>query len=181
MRRAAVIAHAGKSFGGGLPELRRELKRQGVEDPLWVEVPKSRYASKQVERVLGEGIDLLFVWGGDGMVQRCVDAMVDSEAALAIVPAGTANERRGVREFHWHQSEAAKIGTSAMACESVQKRISGLPPPLREGWGGGDLRETNCNSPSPSPTGRGDFFRKLLESNAGSWRGECQLFTVTAL
>jgi YegS/Rv2252/BmrU family lipid kinase len=91
LTKIAVIAHAGKSFGGGLPELRRELKRQAVDDPLWVEVPKSRLASEQVERALDEGADLLFVWGGDGMVQRCLDAMVGSKAALAIVPAGTAN------------------------------------------------------------------------------------------
>jgi len=89
--KVAVIAHAGKSFGGGLPELRRELKRQGVDDPLWVEVPKSRFAPEQVQRALDEGADLLFVWGGDGMVQRSVDAMVGSKAELAIVPAGTAN------------------------------------------------------------------------------------------
>ena len=44
MTKVAVIAHAGKSFGGGLPELRRELERQGVDDPLWIEVPKSRFA-----------------------------------------------------------------------------------------------------------------------------------------
>jgi diacylglycerol kinase (ATP) len=91
MTRVAVIAHAGKSFGGGLPELRRELQRQGVRDPLWVEVPKSRFASKQVKRALDEGADLLFVWGGDGTVQRCVDPMAGSEAALAILPAGTSN------------------------------------------------------------------------------------------
>jgi diacylglycerol kinase (ATP) len=91
MTRIAVIAHAGKSFGGGLPELRRELERRGVLDPLWIEVPKSRFAPAQVRRALDEGAELLFVWGGDGTVQRCVDAMDDSQAALAIVPAGTAN------------------------------------------------------------------------------------------
>jgi diacylglycerol kinase (ATP) len=91
MTKVAVLAHAGKSFGGGLPELRRELERQGVGDPLWVEVPKSRFAPKQVERLLGDGAELLFVWGGDGTVQRCVDAMAGSETALAILPAGTAN------------------------------------------------------------------------------------------
>ena len=36
-----------ESFGGGLPELRRELERRGVAEPLWVEVPKSRFAPKQ--------------------------------------------------------------------------------------------------------------------------------------
>jgi YegS/Rv2252/BmrU family lipid kinase len=91
MTRVAVIAHAGKSFDGGLPELRRELERQGVGDPLWVEVPKSRFAPKQVKRALDDGADLIFAWGGDGMVQRCVDAMAGSETALAVLPAGTSN------------------------------------------------------------------------------------------
>jgi diacylglycerol kinase (ATP) len=91
MIKAAVIAHAGKSFGGGLPKLRSELERQGITDPLWIEVPKSRYAPKQVKRALAEGTELIFVWGGDGTVQRCVDAAAGSDAALAILPAGTAN------------------------------------------------------------------------------------------
>jgi diacylglycerol kinase (ATP) len=89
--RVAVLAHAGKSFGGGLPELRRELERQGIEDPLWIEVPKSRFAPKQVERLLDDGAELLFVWGGDGIVQRSIDVLAGSETPLAIVPAGTAN------------------------------------------------------------------------------------------
>jgi diacylglycerol kinase (ATP) len=91
MTKVAVIAHTAKSFGDGLPELRRELARQGVDDPLWIEVPKSRFAPKQVKRALDEGSELLFVWGGDGTVQRCIDAMAGSETALAILPAGTAN------------------------------------------------------------------------------------------
>lgn len=91
MTKVAVVAHAGKSFGGGLMELRRELKRQGVADPMWIEVPKSRFAPKQAKRALAEGADLLFVWGGDGTVQRSIDAMAGSETPLAILPAGTAN------------------------------------------------------------------------------------------
>ena len=91
MSTVAVVAHAGKTFGGGLLELRRELERQGVSEPLWYEVPKSRKAPKRVREALDEGADLIFVWGGDGMVQRCVDAVDGGAATLAIVPAGTAN------------------------------------------------------------------------------------------
>ena len=91
MTKTAVIAHAAKSFGGGLPKLRSELKRREIGDPLWIEVPKSRYAPKQVKRALAEGTELIFVWGGDGTVQRCIDAAAGSDAALAILPAGTAN------------------------------------------------------------------------------------------
>jgi diacylglycerol kinase (ATP) len=87
----AVIAHAGKSMGGGLEELRRVLDRAGVADPIWSEVPKTRYAPKRVEKALAEGAETIFVWGGDGMVQRCVDVLAGSDARLAILPAGTAN------------------------------------------------------------------------------------------
>jgi YegS/Rv2252/BmrU family lipid kinase len=44
-----------------------------------------------VRDVIEAGADLVFVWGGDGMVQRTIDAIAGSETTLAIVPAGTAN------------------------------------------------------------------------------------------
>jgi diacylglycerol kinase (ATP) len=87
----AVVAHAGKTLGGGLAELRRVLEAEGVAEPLWYEVPKSRYAPDQVRRALDHGAELVFAWGGDGMVQRCADLLAGTDASLAIVPAGTAN------------------------------------------------------------------------------------------
>jgi YegS/Rv2252/BmrU family lipid kinase len=87
----AVLAHTGKSLGGGLDELRRALTEEGVTDPLWYEVPKSKKAPKKVEKAVAKGADLLFVWGGDGMVQRCLDALGREKPAVAIIPAGTAN------------------------------------------------------------------------------------------
>jgi hypothetical protein len=41
MTSVAVVAHAGKTLGGGLSELRRVLGDAGVGDPIWYEVPKS--------------------------------------------------------------------------------------------------------------------------------------------
>src|SRR5438552_2057694 len=89
--KVAVIAHTGKTLGGGLGELRTLLASAGFEDPVWYEVPKSRKAPKKVAKVLAAGVDLLFVWGGDGMVQRCVDVLAGSDLPIAIIPAGTAN------------------------------------------------------------------------------------------
>ena len=89
--KVAVVAHAGKTLAGGLPELRRTLAEAGVPEPLWTEVPKSKRAPAAVERALEEGAELILAWGGDGMVRRCVNALGDSQVPLAIVPAGTSN------------------------------------------------------------------------------------------
>jgi YegS/Rv2252/BmrU family lipid kinase len=89
--RVAVIAHSGKTLDGGLGQLRAELAAAEVPDPRWFEVPKSKMAPKRVRAALDAGAELLVVWGGDGMVQRCVDAAAGSDAAVAIIPAGTAN------------------------------------------------------------------------------------------
>ena len=91
MTSVAVLAHAGKSLGGGLPELRAALAGAGVDAPVWYEVSKSKQAPKKVERAVADGADLLFVWGGDGMLQRCIDAVATTSTTIAIVPAGTAN------------------------------------------------------------------------------------------
>lgn len=91
MTTVAVLAHRGKTLGNGLIELRQALAHAGVSDPIWVEVSKSRKAPKQAKRVLREGADIVFVWGGDGMVQRSLDVLAGTNVPVAIVPAGTAN------------------------------------------------------------------------------------------
>jgi len=86
-----VVAHAAKRLDGGLSELRAILSKEGVTNPLWAEVPKSRFASARAREMLKDGADLILVWGGDGTVQQCIDALAGSPATLAILPAGTAN------------------------------------------------------------------------------------------
>jgi diacylglycerol kinase (ATP) len=86
-----VVAHAEKRLGGGLAELRRVLEAQGVEDPLWYEVPKAKRAPDRARRALEEGADLVFAWGGDGTVRRCLGELAGTATCLAVIPAGTAN------------------------------------------------------------------------------------------
>jgi YegS/Rv2252/BmrU family lipid kinase len=86
----AVVARADKR-ARELPELRTELEREGVTEPLWYEVTKGKQVRKCARKALDEGADLVFVWGGDGAVQRCADALAGRGATMAIVPAGTAN------------------------------------------------------------------------------------------
>jgi YegS/Rv2252/BmrU family lipid kinase len=90
-KKVAVVAHRRKTLGGGLDELRRRVSDEGIKTLLWYEVPKSRKAPKQVRKAVEAGADLIIVWGGDGMVQRSVDALAGTSTPVAIVPAGTAN------------------------------------------------------------------------------------------
>jgi diacylglycerol kinase (ATP) len=106
----AVVAHTGKSFGGGLRELREVLAREGFADPLWYEVTKSRKAPKYASRALARGAEVIFVWGGDGTVQRCIDAVAGTEAVLAILPAGTANLLATNLQVPADLTEAVQVG-----------------------------------------------------------------------
>ena len=110
MKKVAVIAHAGKTIGGGLEELRVTLSRAGVTDPIWSEVPKSRYAPERVQRALDEGAELVFVWGGDGMVQHSIDRLAGTGVTLAIIPAGTANLFASSLDIPADIAEAVDIG-----------------------------------------------------------------------
>jgi diacylglycerol kinase family enzyme len=104
------VSYTGKSFGGGLGELREALAREGFLDPLWYEVAKSRKAPKCARRAVKQGAEVLFVWGGDGTVQRCIDAIAGGEMAVAILPAGTANLLAANLEIPTDVTEAVRIG-----------------------------------------------------------------------
>jgi diacylglycerol kinase (ATP) len=110
MPKIAVVAHTGKSLGGGLGELRDVLAREGVADPLWYEVTKSRKAPKRARKALAQGAELIFVWGGDGTVQRCIDAVAGTGTALAILPAGTANLLASNLQIPADLAEAVRAG-----------------------------------------------------------------------
>ena len=127
MTSVAVVGHNGKRMGrDGLPELRRALATAGVDEPLWYEVPKSKYAPRQARRALEDGAGLVVVWGGDGMVQRCVDAVAGSGVPLAIIPAGTANLL------------ASNLGLPKDLQAAVDVALHGIPRPLDVGVANGE-------------------------------------------
>jgi diacylglycerol kinase (ATP) len=108
--KVAVIAHQQKTVGGGLDELRKLITNENVDDLLWYEVPKSRKALEQARKASREGVDLVLVWGGDGMVQRCVDALAGTGVVVAIVPAGTGNLLASNLGIPRDVAEAVRIG-----------------------------------------------------------------------
>ncbi len=110
MTSIAVVAHARKKLGGGLVELRRVLADAGIEDPAWFEVPKSKFAPECVREAIEGGAELIFVWGGDGIVQRCIDAVGDAPVVLAILPAGTGNLLARNLEIPIDVAQAVDVG-----------------------------------------------------------------------
>ena len=89
--KVAVVLHKKKVHGRGPAKVRRALEEAGIRDPLWFEVPKSKKARKRARKAVDAGVDLIFAWGGDGTVQRCVDAVAGRDVTLAVIPAGTSN------------------------------------------------------------------------------------------
>lgn len=110
MTAVGVLAHSAKTLGGGLEELRKTLASYGINDPTWCEVPKSRFVPEQAEKLLKGGAELIFVWGGDGTVQRVIDTVAGAPVALAILPAGTANLFATNLGIPKDLEEAVKIG-----------------------------------------------------------------------
>ena len=91
MTSVAVIAHERKTLAGGSPSSAGSLPRRASRTPIWYQVPKSRKAPGFARQAIAQGADLVFVWGGDGTVQRCLEVVASAGVAMAILPAGTAN------------------------------------------------------------------------------------------
>ena len=82
----AVVAHRKKSLDGGLDELRSRLADLHVEDVLWYEVNKSKKAPRRVRQAMKAGADLILAWGGDGMVEHCLDTLAGSDVPVGSSP-----------------------------------------------------------------------------------------------
>jgi diacylglycerol kinase (ATP) len=121
----AVVAHNRKTFGGGLVQLRELLANKGVTEPMWFEVPKSKKAPARVVEALDRGAELIFVWGGDGTVQRCIDAVVGHDVVLAILPAGTANLLATNLKIPTDVEQAVMIGLDGTDRQLDVGRING--------------------------------------------------------
>ncbi|MDG4830148.1 diacylglycerol kinase family protein [Solwaraspora sp. WMMD1047] len=67
------------------------LAAAGWPEPLWYETTVDDPGRGQALRAVEEGVDVLFVCGGDGTVMSCMSALVGTEVAMAVLPGGTGN------------------------------------------------------------------------------------------
>jgi diacylglycerol kinase family enzyme len=92
-QRSAVVVNPAKV--ADLAGLRRvvgaELAAAGWPEPSWFETTVEDPGFGQAKRAAEEGAEVVFACGGDGTVTTCVDALVGTDVALAVLPAGTGN------------------------------------------------------------------------------------------
>jgi diacylglycerol kinase (ATP) len=95
MRKAALLYNA--RSGGGRRQRDADLTRilnvlgdAGVEATL-VRTQSSVDAAEQARQAIVNGCDTVFACGGDGTVHDVLQGMVGSQAALGVIPMGTAN------------------------------------------------------------------------------------------
>lgn len=153
----AVVAHRKKSLGGGLIELRQVLARHGVTDPLWFEVPKSRKAPKRVREALKAGVDRVFVWGGDGTMQRSLDVLAGTGVPMAVLPAGTGNLFAGNLGVPQNLEKAVQIGLAGDVRSIDVGRINGERFGVMAGVGADALMIRDADGGLKDRLGRGAY------------------------
>jgi diacylglycerol kinase (ATP) len=67
------------------------LAEAGWPEPAWFETTREDSGFGQARQAIADGAEVVFACGGDGTVTECIRAVAGTDAALAILPAGTGN------------------------------------------------------------------------------------------
>ena len=114
-----------KDAGRRAPRASARARRQGVEDPFWVEVPTSKKAPAQVERARDGGAKLIFLWGGDGTVQRCLEPLSPARGGTRDPPCRDGEPARrelGIPGISAGGSDRAPRRAPEARCRPAQRR-----------------------------------------------------------
>ncbi len=91
MTRVAVVANTKKLAKADAGRLKDALRESGLDRTKWITIEKGSAATKATAKALDRGADVVLVCGGDGTVRAASQALVGADAALAVLPTGTAN------------------------------------------------------------------------------------------
>jgi diacylglycerol kinase (ATP) len=91
MASIAVVAHREKLTKTSAGDLKSALAKAGLADAHWIEIDKGSAAEPAARKAIKQGADTIIACGGDGTVRAAAAAVAHTDAALAVLPAGTAN------------------------------------------------------------------------------------------
>jgi diacylglycerol kinase (ATP) len=87
----AVVANTKKIAKREVRRVKDAFRDAGFERTEWIKIEKGSAATKAAKKAVDRGADVILVCGGDGTVRAASQALVGTEAALAVFPTGTAN------------------------------------------------------------------------------------------
>lgn len=150
---------------------RYSVKRfvRGIINPLkaagWsmeiAETLNGTHATQTAHLAARENYDAVFAIGGDGTVGQVASGLIDSETALAVLPAGTANVwaiEQGQKPFGFFNPRALSVNAKLLANVEPQRVDIGMcndHPFLL--WAGAGLDAQTVNKIEPRPR----FFKHL--------------------
>ena len=111
---AAVVANPVKvkDGGPGHAQIRAALARAGWPAPLWLETTWEDPGGGQTRQAVQAGAEIIFACGGDGTVTACASELAGTDAALAVVPAGTGNLLAANLKLPAHPAKAVVAATA---------------------------------------------------------------------
>ncbi len=131
MRRAWVIynPYAGRFPAGPLLERAAAVLAEAGWDIHTVETKAGEELKSVAKRAVAAKCDAVFVAGGDGSVGRVAGALADSDTALGVLPAGTANvwaRELGLPRLGWIHPLALEEAARRLARGSVHSVDLGM-------------------------------------------------------
>jgi len=88
----AVIANTKKLEPGDRKKLNALIEDSPFAKVEWLMIQKGSAAKQAAAKAVDNGADIVLVCGGDGSVRAAAEALVGTDTALAVMPAGTANQ-----------------------------------------------------------------------------------------
>ena len=133
--RVAVVAHRDKLDASNDQRLRSALGEAGLTATSWTLVNKGKHAADVVTEAVDDGAEVVIVGGGDGTVRAGAGALVHRQAALAVLPVGTANLFAGALELPTEPADVVALDQQRPAAHDRHRPCNGEPFIVMAGTG----------------------------------------------
>jgi len=133
--RVAVVAHRDKLDARNEQGLRAALGEAGLTAASWTLISKGKHAADVATEAVDDGAEVVIVGGGDGTVRAGAGALVHRQAALAVLPVGTANLFAGALQLPVEPADVVALISSGQRRTIDTGRCNGEPFIVMAGTG----------------------------------------------